>query len=248
MAAPIELNAHINEASKQVLAWNQHPETMPAISDTFECHIFVAPLNPSKELQMKFAQICKENGMRALNIGLNFEKIGMATVLQSSKYYKVANPKIAVEKMIEDAKKLAADFDVIRLKLESLAINEGVPQTDEEAKNIPGDTYFEYHLKIKDAPATEESDSTLKELSYQLTKELNIRVPFSCNNLKDFQRFLNARTYHMGFQHSFANIEKIKAAIESKGYEVDRVVSEFIPYDTNKKLDTGWLEYDSQST
>ena len=246
MTTSIEFNSHINEASKQVLAWNKNPETMPVISDTFECHIFVAPLNPNEELQMKFTQICKENGMRALNIGLNFEKKGMATVLQSTKYYKVANPMIAVEKMIEDAKKLNAHFDVIRLKLESLATNEGVPQTDEEANNIPGDTYFEYHIKIKDATASKESDNVLKNLSYKLTEDLNIRVPFSCNNLKDFQRFLNARTYNIGFQNSFEKVKKIKATVESNGYEIDRIISEFIVYDTNKSLDTGWLEYESK--
>lgn len=244
MTTSTVLNPHIHEASEQVFAWSQNPKMMPAISDTFECHIFVAPLNPNEELQIKFAQICKENGMRALNIGLNFEKTGLATVLQSTKYYKVPNPMIAVEKMIEDAKKLAEHFDVVRLKLESLATNEGVPQTDEEAKNIPGDTYFEYHIKIKDAPASEESDNTLKNLSYQLMEDLQIRVPFSCNNLKDFQRFLNARTYDMGFQNSFEKVKKIKASIESKGYEIERIISEFIVYDTNKKLDTGWLEYE----
>lgn len=245
MTIAANINIHIHEASQQVLAWENNSALMPAISDTFECHIFVAPLNPSEELQVKFAQVCKENGMRALNVGLNFETIGMATVLQSTKYYKVANPKIAVECMIEDAKKLNEHFEVIRLKLESLATNEGVPQTDEESKLIPGDTYFEYHIKIKNAPMSEESDNVLKNLSYQLTDDLKIRVPFSCNNLKDYQRFLNARTYHIGFENSFAKIEKVKAAIEDKGYEVERVISEFIVYDTNKKLDTGWLEYEA---
>lgn len=246
MTTPFKFNAHIDEASNQVLTWSKNPEMMPGISDIFECHIFVEPLNPNEELQIKFAKICKENGMRALNVGLNFEKIGMATVLQSTKYYKVANAKIAVEKMIEDAKKLNEHFEVIRLKLESLANNDGVPQTDEEAQNIPGDTYFEYHIKIKDAPATEESDTILKNLSYQLTKDLNIRVPFSCNNLKDYQRFLNARTYHLGFKNSFDKILKIKTAIEKSGYNIERVISEFIVYDTNKKLDTGWLEYETE--
>lgn len=84
MTIAANINIHIHEASQQVLAWENNSALMPAISDTFECHIFVAPLNPSEELQVKFAQVCKENGMRALNVGLNFETIGMATVLQRS--------------------------------------------------------------------------------------------------------------------------------------------------------------------
>jgi hypothetical protein len=239
----MDTNVHIEKARLTIAAWKQNPALMPRLSDTFESHIFVGPINPSKEVQKQFTTIARSLGLRALNLALNFEDAGLNTVLQTTKYYKVESPLQALERMTEDAEKLAEHFEVLRIKLESLAINEGIPQTDEEALKIPGDTYFEYHLKLKDVELTEENDQALKTLSARLTKELNIRVPFSCNNLPHFQRFLNARTYKLGFKNSYALIEKIADAIKQQGFAVDRIVSEFIPYDTNKLLDKGWLEF-----
>jgi hypothetical protein len=236
-------NPHIQAAQETIASWKKNPELMPTISDIFESHLFVGPINPSPEQQQEFIRICKSLGLRALNLALNFEESGLNTVLQSSKYYKVSSPLLALEQMVQDAEKLNEHFEVVRIKLESLADNDGVPQTDAEACNIPGDTYFEYHLKLKDKDITAEDDEKLKSLSKKLCEELNIRVPFSCNNLPDHQRFLNARTYKLGFKNSYSLVEKVINAIKENGFTLDRIVSEFITYDTNKALDRGWLEF-----
>jgi len=224
-------------------SWKKNPALMPAISDTFEAHLFVGPLNPSVALQQEFVRFCKTIGLRALNLGLNFETAGVNTVLQTTKYYKVPSPLQALEEMISDAEKLSEKFEVVRIKLESLASNEGIPQTDQEAQAVPGDTYFEYHLKLKDMEINEANDEKLKQLSSQLSQALNIKVPFSCNNLPHYQRFLNARTYKLGFKNSYALVDKVANAIHDNGFFIDRIVSEFIAYDTNKALDKGWLEF-----
>lgn len=239
----MEKNIHIDQAYATIASWKQNPQRMPNISDTFEAHLFVGPINPSTELQQNFVRMSRALGMRALNLGLNFENAGLNTVLQTTKYYKVASPLQALEQMVIDAEKLSEHFEVIRIKLESLASNNGIPQTDAEALNIPGDTYFEYHIKLKDVEINQINDDKLKALSLKLTQDLNIKVPFSCNNLPDYQRFLNARTYKLGFENSFALVDRIKNAIIENGFLIDRIVSEFIAYDTNKALDSGWLEF-----
>jgi hypothetical protein len=237
-------NLHLEKARATVALWQQHPNLMPQIADTFECHIFVGPIDPTATQQQAFINACQTTGLRALNLGLNFVNSGMHAVLQSTKYYKVKSPLVALMHMIEDAEKIAEHCEVVRIKLESLAINDGIPQTDAEACAMPGDTYFEYHIKLKDMEINEQNDEILKQLSAKLTKELGIAVPFSCNNLPHFQRFLNARTYRLGFTNSYALIEKIICEINKNGFTIDRVVSEFIPYDTNKQLDRGWLEFE----
>ncbi len=241
--AIMNTNIHIEKAKSTIESWKKSPQVMPNISDTFESHLFVGPINPPVELQQEFVRFCKSLGLRALNLGLNFEGAGVNTVLQTTKYYKVPSPLQALEQMVEDAEKLSEKFEVVRIKLESLAINDGVPQLDEEAHAIPGDTYFEYHIKLKDVEINEANDNKLKALSAKLTQDLNIKVPFSCNNLPDYQRFLNARTYKLGFKNSYALIDKIAHAINENGFTIDRIVSEFIAYDTNKALDQGWLEF-----
>jgi hypothetical protein len=239
----MKINSHIEKAKSTISTWKENTHLMPNISDTFEAHLFVGPINPSIELQQEFVTFCRSLGLRALNLGLNFESAGVNTVLQTTKYYKVPSPLQALEQMVIDAEKLSDKFEVVRIKLESLATNDGIPHSDEEALSIPGDTYFEYHIKLKDMEINETNDKKLKELSAKLTEELNIKVPFSCNNLPDYQRFLNARTYKLGFQNSYALIDTIANAIHKNGFTIDRIVSEFIAYDTNKALDQGWLEF-----
>ena len=237
------MNMQVEKAKATIAAWQANPTLMPNIADTFESHLFVGPINPSVELQQDFVKACKAVESRALNLALNFEQAGLNTVLQTTKYYKVPNPLEALIQMVAVAERLAENFDIVRIKLESLASNSGVPQTDAEALNIPGDTYFEYHIKLKDMAINADNDNKLKALSAHLTQSLNIKVPFSCNNLPDFQRFLNARTYKLGFINSYAMIDKIADAIKANGFTIDRIVSEFITYDTNKQLDQGWLEF-----
>lgn len=239
----MKINTHIEKAKSTISTWENNIQLMPNISDTFEAHLFVGPINPPVELQQEFVRFCRSLGLRALNLGLNFEGAGVNTVLQTTKYYKVLSPLQALEQMVMDAEKLSEKFDVVRIKLESLAINDGIPQSNEEAHAIPGDTYFEYHIKLKDMEISETNDNKLKALSAKLTEELNIKVPFSCNNLPDYQRFLNARTYQLGFKNSYALVDKIANAIQENGFTIDRIVSEFITYDTNKALDQGWLEF-----
>lgn len=238
-----QTQSHFTLAEQTLAAWEQDRTLEPKVQNTFECHIFCLPLDPTDEEKQRFDEACDSVGLRALCLGLDFQDKGIVNVLQSTKYYKCDDVNTPVAMMLEDAKRLSAHFEIARLKLEAVAANPGVPQTDEQARAIPGDTYFEYHIKIK-APATPENDEILKALASQLTDELGVKIPFSCNNMhgKD-QRFLNARTYNMGFERSNALVDKIVEAIEAKGFEVSKVIREFIVFDTNKALDKGWLEF-----
>ncbi len=236
-------NVHFEKTREALNLWMQDPSLEPPVSHTFECHIFCEPLDPCEETKQRFVEACEKAGLRALCLGLDYEGKGVVNVLQSTKYYTCDDVHTPVSHMLQDAQKLAETFKVVRLKLEAVAADPGVPQTKEEAAQIPGDTYFEYHLKIK-APVTPENDKILKVLARELTKELGVKVPFSCNNMgAKTQRFLNARTYGLGYQESFALVERIVDAVCARGFEVSKVIREFVVFDTNKELDRGWLEF-----
>ena len=103
--------------------------------------------------------------------------------------------------------------------------------------------YFEFHVKLRAEP-TPENDERLKALARELTEELGVKVPFSCNNLgTKFQRFLNARTYGLGLEASRELVARIVAAAADRGFETAKVIEELIVFDTNKALDRGWLEH-----
>jgi hypothetical protein len=236
-------NSHFTHATQTLEAWSQTPSLCPAISGTFECHIFCAPLHPDPESKARFVDACQKVGIKALCLGLDYEGQGVINVLQSTKYYELDNAKAAVELLLQDGLALSEYFEVIRLKLEAMAWNPGVPVTNEQSKSLPESHYFEYHLKL-DAPVSTENDQLLKQLARQLTQELGVRVPFSCNNMGEKnQRFLNARTYGMGASASAAVVAQITEALTHKGFTVQKVIQEFIVFDTNKELDRGWLEF-----
>lgn len=236
-------NQHFSKTRDALAAWAANPALEPGVSGTFECHIFCDPLAPDEATKARFQEACDAVGLKALCLGLNFEGQGVISVLQSSRYYKCEDTRTPVALMLQDAEALGEFFNITRLKLEAVAVNPGVPVTDDEAAAVPGDTYFEYHIKIKNPP-TPEGDEILKALAARMTAELGVKVPFSCNDMGGKnQRFLNARTYGMGYEASAALVERIAAAIEAEGFEVSKIIREFIVFDTNKALDNGWLEF-----
>lgn len=238
-----ETNPHFAEARATLDLWGREPSRAPQVSGLFECHIFCTPLDPNPEEKERFVTACQEAGIKALCLGLDYEGKGVVNVLQSTKYYESQDARTPIAYMLRDAEALARHFEVVRLKLEAMAENPGIPLSDAQAKEIPGDSYFEYHIKV-DAPVSPENDEALKHLARKLTETLGIKIPFSCNNMRGKnQRFLNARTYGMGLEASSAVVEKICAAIREQGFPVGKVIREFIVFDTNKALDQGWLEF-----
>ncbi len=241
------MNAHFERAREVLARWTRAPESRPAVSEIFESHIFCAPLNPDAEQKAGFAEACQALGIKALCLGLDYADPGVVDVLQSTRYFTAPSPQSPVEQMLGHAEALQARFEVIRLKLEAMATDPGVPQTEEAMAAMNAatgyDHYFEYHVKLG-GEVSPDNDARLKGLAAELTGELGVKVPFSCNNMgSKNQRFLNCRTYGLGAPASRAVADRVAAACQARGYEVSKIIAEFIVFDTNRDLDRGWLEF-----
>lgn len=239
----MQKNSHFARAEEALRLWEESPTSSPQVSGLFECHIFCSPLDPSDEIKERFVSSCQGADIKALCLGLDYQGKGVINVLQSTKYYECDDAKTPVSLMLRDAQKLAESFEVIRLKLEAMAWNPGVPVTDEDSRALPEGHYFEFHIKI-DAPVSRENDEILKSLAAELTKELGVKIPFSCNNMGNKnQRFLNVRTYNMGSASSERLVNQVSDSLAKRGFLVGKIIKEFIVFDTNKELDRGWLEF-----
>jgi hypothetical protein len=238
-----DTNRHFTQTRNALLAWRDNSRLAPGVSGLFEGHVFCTPLDPSHEEKERFVAVCEQIGIKPLCLGLDYVGKGVVSVLQTTRYHETADVPASVEFMLHEAEALQEHFEVVRLKLEAMAENRGVPQTDREAEQVPGDTYFEYHIKV-DGPVSPENDERLKVLARDLTDELGVKVPFSCNNMRDkTQRYLNLRTYRIGYASSAAVVQRAVEAIARHGFTPAKVIREFIVYDTNKDLDRGWLEF-----
>eukprot|EP01087_Luapelamoeba_hula_P018178 TRINITY_DN5833_c1_g1_i1.p1 TRINITY_DN5833_c1_g1~~TRINITY_DN5833_c1_g1_i1.p1 ORF type:complete len:244 (-),score=41.99 TRINITY_DN5833_c1_g1_i1:124-855(-) len=222
---------------------------------TFEVHIFVGPINAPQETVERFQQVCESahNKMKGLYLVLDFSHIGLAGVMQSSRY--VTGSMADVRRVCkEDSDWLATHgFEVLREKIESVAgITEGVPDTKEDYERLIAaypkaapNLYFEFHIQMehhdKGGFHTQE-DEKLREKSKELSAKLGVPVPMSFNQFRPAQRFLNTRTYNLGKTESYALVDQVTQAITDLGLNPVKVIREFIVSDTNKALDNGWLE------
>ena len=214
------------------------------VQGPFELHVFVAPLNPSSEECERFASACAEGGIKGLHLFLVFDQ-GPIGVLQSSVYVD-GGFHDALARCHENAEHLRArGFRVIREKIEAAATNVGVPINAAEARRVPGDLCFEFHVSIagpNDEPLVHADHTFLERLAKELTTDFGTRVPLSWNAFKAGQRFLNARTYGLGYQESMEFVNTIVGRIEKQGLVARKLIREFVVFDTNKDLDRGWLE------
>lgn len=163
------------------------------------------------------------------------------------------------------------NLKILRIKVEAMASNHGVPQTNQEyinytnsIKDINSSPYFEYHAKInlngKTIDDTEillsrfyaeycnempETERLMNESNIDASTPIRVNVALSINAFSVKQKpLLTIRVYNCGFN----NAEKIKNNIidnHIKKHECTIegcIQREFSIYDDNKGVDYGWLE------
>ncbi len=219
-----------------------------------EIHIFLEPINPGPEDVEKFNMLVErynktrkhEKKMKACHLALEFTvPLETIRVLQSSRYYLSDDMDEVVEQCHLDAQYFAENgFNVIREKIEATVHGtEGVPATDEEMQLYPT-KYFEFHIRMLGA---EENLEAIAACSKELSKKFGVPIPFSYNKSKGedgmHQKYLNVRFRHIGSIEANRRVQEIKVGIESiPGMRVDKIISEFVGYDSYPDLDVGWID------
>ena len=217
------------------------------VSGRFELHVFVQPLDPPSAVVELFRAACAQAGrpMKALLLNLDYVDRGFVGVLQSSRYVE-GNLSAAIDAVYVDAAVLrAAGFTVIREKVEALATNRGVPHSRAEASSSSSARYFEFHVLIdgKHRSLDDDDMGSLSALSKTFARKLARPVPLSFNAMKPSQRFLNLRSVGIGLEEASAVVDELRSAIEGPGLlEVNKVIAEYICFDSNRAVDNGWLE------
>ena len=131
-----------------------------------------------------------------------------------------------------------AGFAVVRLKVEAAPFNQGIPQSDEEAGELPENNYFEHHIKLlrkRKAPC-----DRLLEICEERSAHL------SQNAWREWrpgseERFVTLRSYCCGRLRYVLRLKALLDALRMIGEQVIEVESEYCVYDSNLDLDRGWL-------
>lgn len=210
---------------------------MPDYVGHFEVHLTAR--TGGRATTDRFAGWCKDRGLKCVHIILARGETAdqpMATWRRSSTVLSVVRTE--AEQLARDAS--ASGFEVVRLKVEADPHNADVPVTDEESVAHPPDAYFEHHVKLQ-RPTGALRDGLL-DVCEQHAAHLSRNAYRDGGEVEE--RFVTQRAYGVGRITATARLHELLADLDTLGEMVIEFESEFCVYDTNLKLDAGWLPGD----
>ncbi|MBB1252032.1 hypothetical protein [Streptomyces alkaliterrae] len=132
----------------------------------------------------------------------------------------------------------AAGFRVVRTKVEATPWSDGVPRDDSAARSLPGDQYFEHHVKLL-LPA----DAELAALA-RLAERHGAHVSRNARRRRDdgpAERFVTQRCRGVGDTTASCRLSDLTAELTAAGWEIISSEREFVVYDSAQALDAGWI-------
>jgi hypothetical protein len=215
------------------------------VKGTFEAHItFDCAHNTEKYIE-NLKKTCENTKYKIIFINLNTrQQDDKLQQLMTSSYHCGEYPSI-VEQIKEEAYKHFKDFNIVRIKIESLASNEGVPLTDIDKRIFWDDesNYFEFHYKILVKNGGKKDN--LQELQDICQRYYQNKLHLSHNAFqqvdeKNFHYMITMRLFNNGRDSAFETNESIVQYLTANKFPPLKVVREFIVHDSHIELDNGW--------
>lgn len=126
--------------------------------------------------------------------------------------------------------------EIVRVKVEANIDNDDVPQTVDGPANSDG--YFEFHVKVL-LPASVDLAALRK-----IVEPLHARLSRNARRQRTDgrrERFVTLRVVSCPRESAISQFEILKTALNQAGYETVETESEFVLYDSDRSLDSGWL-------
>jgi hypothetical protein len=210
------------------------PQNYLKFSGEFETHITVN-LNSVDEINI-LQKWGMERGFKFLHILLDRGLTASQPMLTRRGS---GNFKDELKIAVDSCQKLQTEgFSAVRIKIETPPWNQGVPQSNIKAKNLPDDRYFEHHIKLLLEPSADLA--TLTEIAEQHAAHLS-RNALQTRNDGNREQFITQRCKFVGHLEAGQRLQKLLEAIASLGHRAIDVEEEFVVYDSNLKVDDGWI-------
>jgi hypothetical protein len=232
-----------------------------------EIHIFLSDLNPSSDILNKYNRAVEEWNdthkdliyqMKSCFLALVFRDSNgidsVVKVMQSARHIKSNDSSYVIQQCHDDAAWFTnRGLPVVREKIEAMAY--GIKEIP--LNSIPEGKYFEFHIKVgrkdreKVCPIESSEIDELKSISQKFSHQFKIPVPLSYNENKNqfnqdgegHQRFLNVR-FRKGRDECMKYVSLVKEAIDTQSaFNVLKVISEYVWFDTYTDMDKGWIDY-----
>ncbi|UJR16346.1 hypothetical protein I4U23_003252 [Adineta vaga] len=214
------------------------------IKGTFELHVTIDCTHNTEEVIENLKKTCENTKYKVLLIDLeSTNKKRKLQQLMTSSYHGGEYPEI-VPKLEEEVHKHFEKFNIIRLKIESLASNEGVPEKDLEKELFWNNesNYFEFHYKVllKDNHKMKNYEQ-LRQICQYSGERLHLsQNAFKCLDDNNYHYMITMRLFDCGRYNALERNETIINYLTMKSFPPLKVVREFIVYDNHIALDNGW--------
>jgi hypothetical protein len=199
----------------------------------FEAHVTVGPLDAAG--QDRFRALCGELGVKCVVIELPEGTARSQPMTASYHHGELAGVLAEVSDVARRVR--AGGFEVARVKLEAVAGNDGVPDTDAEAADFPPGNYFEFHVKLR-LPA----DADLAPVRAVCDRH---GARLSRNALKSGgdsqERFVTLRVPVRGRRHAFGRLDELERDLAAGGFAIVHRLKEYSIFDSAAELDAGWI-------
>jgi len=189
-----------------------------------------------------FRRLCEEIGVKCVLIELAAGRSPSQPM--TAKYHRGDLAKVLAEVQEHYESLIAAGFGVVRVKLEAVANNKGVPLSDEDAgaKAFEG-AYFEFHAKLR--LERDLALDSLRALCAEHGAHLSHNDRKADSDAGTRDRFVTLRVRRCGRDRAYATFEALLTALKDNGYAIIGTKRELTLYDSHARLDAGWLEPES---
>ncbi|CAF1003109.1 unnamed protein product [Adineta ricciae] len=213
------------------------------VKGTFETHVTLDCSNNTEEVIEKLKKACENTKYKVIFIDLNsHNKKEKNQQLMTSSYHCGEYPAI-VSEINEEVHKHFRDFNIVRVKIEALASNDGIPETDIEKKLFWDDksNYFEFHYKV--LLKIDNYGKAYKELenicNYSRGLHLS-RNAFQRLNEDNSYYLITKRLFENGRKSAFEINDRTIDYLTARKYPPLKTVREFVVYDSFIELDKDW--------
>lgn len=201
-----------------------------------ELHITVVLDNTESERE-RFNSACKaQNGK---SIWIELEDGQTKNQPMYGIRFARSTPRQQTDRISQLVTAFAADFSIIRVKVEAHPNNDNIPQSDSATANEPADCYFEHHLALELSPTADLEKLKGDLAAYDGYLSRNRFKTLNKNGLE--VRFVTQRYHRLGRPNAEAKLNRLIEYLKSINLAIVDIEQEYNVFDSNLPLDTGWM-------
>lgn len=196
----------------------------------FETHVTVSAAADD----VAFRAACAEIGVKCISIDLPAGDKRRQPMTGS--FHRGALLDVQREALAIGQELVRRGFDVVRTKIEQHGRLDKAPATDEEARQLPNTSYFEFHAKLVLAP-----HSNVAAIAQALAR-VGGHLSSNGANKESRERFVTLRAFRLGRENAEKRFQTMLSVIAELGLPVRNRVREYTVYDSDPSTDHGWIE------